>query len=68
MLLGGLAMAKTYVIPKMLRQELLKVSDLNFVLAFFFQGIMRKQEWVEEFEFSYIIDADLSRVVLEGMK
>jgi hypothetical protein len=67
-LLGGLAMAKTYVIPKMLRQELLKVSDLNFVLAFFFQGIMRKQEWVEEFEFSYIIDADLSRVVLEGMK
>ncbi len=67
-LLGGLAMAKTLVDPKMLKQELLKVSDLKFVAALFFQGAMRKPEWMGEFEFNYIIDADLSRVVLEEMK
>jgi len=66
-LLGGLAMAKTAVNPKILRGALLKVSDLEFVVAFFFQGVMRRPEWAEEFGFKYIIDAEIDRVVLEDM-
>jgi hypothetical protein len=64
-LLGGLAMPKSQVSPKILKEQLLKVSSLDFVVALFFQGIMRKPEWLEEFRFKYIVDADISKVVLE---
>jgi len=42
-------MAKTAVNPKLLKDALLKVSDLEFVVAFFFQGVMRRPEWTGEF-------------------
>ncbi len=64
-LLGGLALSKTPVDPKVLKQELMKISDLSFIIALFFQGVMRKPEWMEEYAFKYLVDADLSRVLLE---
>jgi len=64
-LLGGLAMPKSQVSPKVLKEQLLKVSNLDFAMALFFQGIMRMPEWLEEFKFKYVVDADISRVVLE---
>ena len=67
-LLGGLALPKSQVSPSALKKVLLKVSDLSFVMALFFQGIMKKPEWLEEFRFVYLIDADISRIVLEEMK
>jgi hypothetical protein len=67
-LLGGLALPKSQVSPSALKKVLLKVSDLSFVMALFFQGIMKKPEWLEEFRFVYLIDADISRIVLEEIK
>lgn len=65
-LLGGLALSKMPVDPKALKWELMKVSDLKFTIALFFQGVMRKPEWLDEYSFKYLVDADISRVVLEG--
>lgn len=66
-LLGGLALPKTYVDPASLKKALLRVSKLDYVVALFFQGVMRKEEWLNEFKFRFIVDADISKVVLEGL-
>lgn len=66
-LLGGLALPKTYVDPTSLRKALLRVSKLDYVVALFFQGVMRKEEWLNEFKFRFIVDADISKVVLEEL-
>jgi len=63
-LLGGLAMPRSQVGPKEVRKRLLEVSALDFVVAFCFQGVMHKPEWLNEFKFRYFINADLSRVTL----
>jgi len=63
-LLGGLAMPRSKVGPKEVRRRLLEVSALDFVVAFCFQGVMYKPEWLDEFKFRYFINADLSRVTL----
>jgi hypothetical protein len=63
-LLGGLAMPKSLVEPKELKRRLLEVSGLDFVVAFCFQGVMYKPEWLDEFRFRYFINAELSRVTL----
>jgi len=63
-LLGGLAMPKSQVGPKEVRKRLLEVSALDFMVAFCFQGVMYKPEWLNEFKFRYFINADLSRVTL----
>jgi len=63
-LLGGLAMPKSSVEPKEVKRRLLEVSGLDFVIAFCFQGVMYKPEWLDEFKFRYFINAELSRVTL----
>ncbi|MDD1764805.1 MAG: DUF2124 domain-containing protein [Candidatus Methanomethyliaceae archaeon] len=63
-LLGGLAMPKSLVTPKEVKRRLLEISRLDFVIAFCFQGVMYKPEWLDEFKFKYFINAELSRVTL----
>jgi hypothetical protein len=63
-LLGGLAMPTSKVSPKDLKKNLEKVSKLDLVIGFYFQGIMNKPEWINEFNIRYMIDGDLSKVAL----
>jgi len=63
-LLGGLAMPSSKVTPKELKLRLEKISKLDFVVGFYFQGILNKPEWVDEFNMKYMIDGDLSKVTL----
>jgi hypothetical protein len=63
-LLGGLAMEKSWVDPVALKSRLVEVCNLGFIVGFCFQGVMNRPEWFEVFKFKYFIDADISRVIL----
>ncbi|NLI62012.1 MAG: DUF2124 domain-containing protein [Methanosarcinaceae archaeon] len=62
-LLGGLAMPKTNIDPKIMKNlvdELLENEDNKLIIGVCFQSMFIEQKWTDFINFDYIIDADLT--------
>lgn len=59
-LLGGLAIPKYGVPPKVLKETIDILPGSKDVIAICFQGSLRSPEWIKTFNFKYLIDTDLT--------
>ncbi len=63
-LLGGLAIPKYGVPPKVLKEAIDQLPGGKDAIAVCFQGSLRGQDWTNTFQFKYLIDTDLA-VIME---
>ncbi|MEJ5293538.1 MAG: DUF2124 family protein [Candidatus Methanosuratincola sp.] len=59
-LLGGLAIPKYGVPPKVLKEAIDSLPGKKDKVAVCFQGSLRSPEWTNTFQFKYLIDTDLT--------
>lgn len=59
-LLGGLAIPKYGVPPKVLKEAIERLPGSKDMIAVCFQGSLRSPDWTDTFRFKYLIDTDLA--------
>lgn len=59
-LLGGLAIPKYGVPPKVLKEAIDRLPGRKDTIAVCFQGSLRSPDWIDTFKFKYLIDTDLA--------
>jgi len=67
-LLGGVAMPKMGIDPKVMNEMILQVlegSKHKLVIGVCFQSVFQEQKWTDKIDFDYIVDSDLSVNLIE---